>query len=417
MKKKEKEQSKSHGGDLSREKEGAKGGDASEAINQRNPLIEISSVDLDNIFFPEEPTGELTEREPPSRLSMNDLVDIPTPPPRTPSSPTSKIRVEDATPPPPWERKPQETKPPAPPRKDPRSGQKIPDFRLPKGKIRSDKIFIPPAGDSIGKYGSLDVTKVFVPADRIDEKGKVLPSPPEESTGYPGAVSRKPQPLYKIMLSYGRRIHFRRTIALCSEFLGIAPEVAERRIRYGKGILFEHLDKDTVRDLHRRFLGISQGIRIVKENKSSRIPDPKEVQVWLFSGRHFQVHTEKEKIVLPWKGIRVFCTGNIRLHPSGESYKKVLDAILGNPFVHLRIWDTTFNYKSSGISRESVKDTNFLKLLKTLTRFTKNVRFSPTIKEMLDGNQKEPKRFQSLEEFNNYTRWVYLTFFGEPLRL
>jgi hypothetical protein len=100
----------------------------------------------------------------------------------------------------------------------------------------------------------------------------------------------------------------------------------------------------------------------------------------------------------------------------GDSYKKTLDVIMINPFVHLRIWDTTFDYKRSGINEETLGKLNFLNLIKVIKRFNQKARFSPTINEMLDKNNNEPRNFESIEEFDNYARWLFLSFFGKPLR-
>lgn len=264
-----------------------------------------------------------------------------------------------------------------------------------------------------------DITKVFVPADHIDEKGNIIPPKKgEEMTGAQASeqAHKKPEILYTIMLAYGRRIHFVKTIELCSEFLQIPPEAAERRIRFGKGILFEHVSLDNAKLLQNRFLNISQGIRIVREDSKTALPEPKDVDTWLFSRRHFQILTDGEKMILAWENIRMMSSGSIRLQRAGGTHKKVLDICLNEPLLRLRIWDTTFNYKASGVPYDSFGETNFLNLVKTLARFVKNPHVSPPLKEMLEMNLAEPRRFESEEEFDNYTRWLYLSFFGEPLR-
>ena len=218
------------------------------------------------------------------------------------------------------------------------------------------------------------------------------------------------------MLAFGRRIHFVKTIELCSEYLQIPPEAAERRIRFGKGILFEHVSRYDAQMLQNRFLNISQGIRIVKEDPKTQIPEPMEIHTWLFSKRHFQIISESEKKILAWGNIRMMAAGSIRLQRAGQTHKKVLDICLNEPLLRLRLWDTTFNYKASGIPYDHFGETNFLNLVKTLARFVKNPHVSPPLKEMLEKNLAEPRRFDSEEEFENYSRWLYLTFFGEPLR-
>lgn len=325
----------------------------------RIPLSEVSSVELDNIFFPEEKKGQ-----PPAGST-----------PRIP-----RISLEDATPIPLEKEPPQKTHIPSP----------------------------------------AEITSFFVPADRIDARGNIIPvePPPEETdNGIGHGMRKKPGPLYTVMLAFGRRIHFTKTISLCSEFLGITKEEAERRIRFGKGILFENVDAATARDLQEQFINISQGVRIVRENALARIPEPQEVLVWLFSRRHFQVTTNHEKLVLPWENIRLAVAGGVRLHKTGYSHKKVLDMILSEPHIRLRVWDATFNYRASGVPFDSLGEANFLNLIKILVRFIKKAHFSPTLKEMIDMNLADPRHFESLDEFENYARWLYLTFYGEPLRL
>lgn len=367
---------------------------------KQNPIVELSSVELDNIFFPQ----EKKEQKPGGST------------PRIP-----RLSIEDATPIPPEKEPLRKTHVPLP-----AQWQKTPEgsFRLPK----KPQPQMPPkeetrrvAPESKPSAPSpVEITSFFVPADRIDARGNIIPLEPcsdETAEWLARGMRKKSGPLYTVMLAFGRRIHFIKTINLCSEFLGITKEEAERRIRFGKGILFENVDAATARDLQVKFTNISQGVRIVRENDLARIPEPQEVLVWLFSRRHFQVATNHEKLVLPWDNIQLVVAGGVRLHETGRSHKKVLDMVLSEPYIRLRVWDTTFNYKASGVPFEPLGEVNFLNLIKVLVRFIKKAHFSPTLKEMIDMNLADPRHFESLDEFENYTRWLYLTFYGEPLRL
>ncbi len=387
-------------------------------------ISEISSEDLDKIFFPEKQPRDSKDEALLRGPDLREIADLPTAssPPQLPLEKTEKpgIYIEDATPLPPQEtpRAKQTFTIPHPERKS-TAATNIPDFRVPVRRKKSTlniKVKTPTSVPPQTTPSRDDITQVFVPADRIDASGNIMPAAEEILAGSEAARRKQLQPLYALMLAYGRRIHFKKTIAICAEFLDIAPDAAERRIRYGKGILFEHLTLATALGLRERFLSISQGIRIVRENNKAKIPEPKEILLWLFSRRHFQVQTEKEKLVLSWDEVQLMSAGSIRLHLTGNSYKKALDFIIGKPFIHLRIWDTTFNYKSSGITYDSLGKSNFLNLIKVIKRFTKKARLSPTLKELIDHNFSEPKHFESLEEFDNYTRWLYLSFFGDPLR-
>jgi hypothetical protein len=385
----------------------------------QEPGKDMSFTDLDNIFFPDDKIDDLLNRDSFSSDNLDNLDGIPPenfktsqpPPIREP-----RIKIEDATPIPIPEEGPKKTV-----LSEIDLSRKLTDLR---SEIKKKKAKYPKQGIESPFFSQLsdksgsDITKVFVPANRIDEKGNVLPEKPEDTTGIqkPSLQKAKTGPLYTVLLAYGRRIHFKKTIDVCAEFLEIAPQEAERRIRFGKGILFEHMDEDKALFLQKQFLAISQGVRIIQENTFSRIPEAKDVIVWLFSRRHFQIQTEKEKLVLPWDDIQLVCSGNVRLHFVGDSYKKTLDVIMINPFVHLRIWDTTFDYKRSGINEETLGKLNFLNLIKVIKRFNQKARFSPTINEMLDKNNNEPRNFESIEEFDNYARWLFLSFFGKPLR-
>lgn len=380
---------------------------------------DISFTDLDNIFFPDDKRNDLLDRGFFPSDNLNNLEGISPDKLKTGQAPPTReprIKIEDATPLPVSE---EGIKKPALPEID-LSG-KFTDLRLEIKKRKAKTPKQSPGGaffSQLSEKSGADITKVFFPANRIDEKGNILPEKSDDTTGIKKSSSKqvKTGPLYTILLSYGRRIHFKKTIDLCSEFLEITPQEAERRIRFGKGILFENVTEDTALFLQKKFLSISQGIRIIQENSLSRIPEPKEVLVWLFSRRHFHVQTEKEKLVLPWDSIHLLCCGNVRLHFKGDAYKKILDVIMINPLIHLRIWDATFDYKRSGITERSPGKWNFLNLIKALKKFTKKARFSPSFNEMLDKENNEPRNFESIEEFDNYTRWLHLSFFGLPLR-
>ncbi|HOE63117.1 MAG TPA: hypothetical protein PKW18_09190 [Candidatus Sumerlaeota bacterium] len=396
---------------------------------EREQIAEISPEELDTIFFPGAPKESQhqhkTQSETPSRPSSS----------RTPSSRKNAIIIEDATPipidkePPHKTRIPAASAPPSPssdwqhaaPKTDPLPPHAPTPPLSPKRHAPVPKPPLPSSRDASSIFDAQtgDITKIFVPADRIDEKGNIIPLKKAEEISAAEAqkqAQKKPETLYTIMLAFGRRIHFVKTIELCSEYLQIPPEAAERRIRFGKGILFEHVSRYDAQMLQNRFLNISQGIRIVKEDPKTQIPEPMEIHTWLFSKRHFQIISESEKKILAWGNIRMMAAGSIRLQRAGQTHKKVLDICLNEPLLRLRLWDTTFNYKASGIPYDHFGETNFLNLVKTLARFVKNPHVSPPLKEMLEKNLAEPRRFDSEEEFENYSRWLYLTFFGEPLR-
>ena len=396
-----------------------------------NELPEISSVELDNIFFPE--LEEKKKKEDRSlgrdsrRIEIEEAAASPVPPFGRKSDESSKldIRIEDATPLPKETSRPRpEIKPePEAPKKQKRVPPRLKKIKPPSSVRRSPvqppppkkpvKKPVPkrkpePAGENPLQQHPADVTRIFLPANRIDEHGKVIPLPKKKKE------SHKPDEFYAIMLQYGRSIHFRRTINFFCDYYNIDRISAQRRIRFGKGILFRSLDRATAEDLKKSLQAVPQDIHVVKETSQTVLPEPKEILVWLFSGRHFQVQTDKEKFVLSWKNVKLLCGGNVRL--AGDSYKKVLDVTLSEPFMRIRIWDTTFNYKASGIKYDSLGNRNFLNLVKVLKKFTKGARFSPTLEEMLKQDLPEPKKFESPEEFDNYNQWLYFTFFGEPMR-
>lgn len=397
---------------------------------EREQITEISSEELDNIFFPDAPKESPHQRKsepqtpflapvtnaPPLRKSMISIEDAtPIPiekePPHKTHIPAASEPLSRPAPVP--QRAPVKTAPSSPRAAMPPHTPK-PNAPVPKPPLSSSRDARPIFDAKTG-----DITKVFVPADHIDDKGNIIPlKKADEMTGAESQkqAHKKPEMLYTIMLAFGRRIHFVKTIELCSEYLQIPPDAVERRIRFGKGILFEHVNLDDARMLQNRFLNISQGIRIVKEDPKTALPEPKDVHTWLFSKRHFQIITEGEKMILAWENVRMMSVGSIRLQRAGETHKKVLDICLNEPLLRLRLWDTTFNYKASGIPYDSFGETNFLNLIKILARFVKNPHVSPPLKEMLEMNLAEPRRFESEEEFDNYSRWLYLSFFGEPLR-
>lgn len=386
----------------------------------KSPLQEISTRELDNIFFPEKQKGETANRPSSLRSDLKEL-NITAGPDASGGKPSQgrpmEIHIESATPIPTSRedsRKKKADSPPVTPVKIPVSSLELKEKQ--KRILKQGFLGSPPM-ETAEKMGT-DITRDFVPASRIDEKGNILAPEKQEDTT---AVKKKEKsrkktgPLYTILLALGRPIHFKKTIEICSEFLKIPPEAAERRIRFGKGILFEHVDRDSALYLQDRFLSISQGIKIAQENILQLIPEPEEILVWLFSRRHFQVQTEKEKLVLPWEGVQLVCAGSVRLQAGAESYKKILDIIMTNPLFSLRIWDTTFDYKKSGITNTTVGEKNFLNLSKVLLRFAQKAKISPTLQEMVDRDLNESNHFESLEEFENYTRWLYLSYFAKPV--
>ncbi|MBN1902195.1 hypothetical protein JW926_12795 [Candidatus Sumerlaeota bacterium] len=380
---------------------------------------DVSLTDLDNILFTKDDVKNHFDRGSISLPYKENLDDIPTDRPQTIPAPPKeepRMRIEDATPIPAPE---EPVRKPALPDID--LSRKLTDLRSEFKKKKAKSQEKNPDAAFFGKFSGksdADITRAFVPANRIDDKGNILPEKPEETTGVnkPRMTKADQGPFYTILLAYNRRIHFKKTIEICSGIMNIPPQETERRIRFGKGVLFEHVDEEKALYLQKQFLNISQGVRIVEENESSCIPDSKDVIVWLFSKRHFQVQTEKEKLTLPWEGVQLLCSGNVRFHFRSNTHKKILDVIGINPFVRLRVWDATFDYKSSGITQNSSGKTNFIDLIKIISRFSGKARLSPTIMEMLEKNIDEPRNFGSIEEFDNYIRWLFLSFYGKPLR-
>ena len=384
----------------------------------RSPLRELRTLDLDNISSPEKQKGGSSNLIHSMRSDLKNLnISIETP--ASGDNPSSQqprqIHIEAATPIPPPREEPGKKK--AGPSTQVNIPEPSPGLKERQRRILKREFLGSPPQESPEKMGT-DITKVFVPAYRIDDKGNILaPEKQEDTTAIKEKEKprKKTGPLYTILLAVGRKIHLKKTIEICSEFLKISPQAAERRIRFGKGILFEHVDRDSALFLQDRFLSISQGIKIVQENMLAPMPEPEEILVWLFSRRHFQVQTEKEKLVLPWEGVQMLCAGSVRLQSTRESYKKVLDIILASPPLHLRIWDTTFDYKKSGITNTALGEKNFLNLAQVLLRFTQKAKVSPTLEEMVEKDASEPNHFESLEEFENYTRWLYLSYFAKPV--
>ncbi len=370
-------------------------------------LIEISSLELENLFFPPEP------------------------PPIKGTGPIQRVKVEEATPLPGAQPAPRAVEPAnrESPFRSARTPTPPPDVDFRTGFLKSRAATPPPPPPVSGfnespllapfsTQAGADITQVFFPANRLDEKGKLIPAAPadEESNLEECPGDKPPEPTWTIVLDPDHNIHFRKTVGICAEIWGIPEIAARRRIRFGKGILFVAVDERTSLGLKERFKKIGQAVRIYKNDEVSHLPEPFEIMTWLFSGRHFQVHSEKEKKVLSWTEVRLLCPGRARLDAAAEAYKPVLDVVLGEPYLRLRVWDATFNYRGSGITEDNLGKTSFLNLLKTIKKFAKEARLAPTAKEMLDKNLCEPKPFEALDEFENYVRWQYLCAFGVPMK-
>lgn len=391
---------------------------------ERESLIEVSSLDLNQIFFPD--SGILPEDDKEKSGQLKDIYDAPTfagQKDHSSSSKIPKISIEEATPLPSRDESSLTGKvspPTKPPEKSShsvkirkRSSEDIPHTPKPQ-KIKMTER----RRNVLHSQSSADITRIFFPANRIDEKGNIIPAEEpriseKDDTGT--RIQQSSGPFYILMLAYGRRIRLRKCVQICSELWGISPRAAQRRIRFGKGILFEHLERGDALRFQERFLSVNQGVHIVRETEGSHLPEPLDVNKWLFSGRHFQIVTESDKQVFAWENINLVSAGNVRISSSSDSHKKVLDIILDEPYARLRIWDNTFNYKASGIGYDFTGKTNLYNLLKILKRYLKKARLSPIVKEMLEHKQYEPRDFEMPEEFDNYNRWLFLTYFGKPL--
>lgn len=178
----------------------------------------------------------------------------------------------------------------------------------------------------------------------------------------------------------------------------------------GKGLLARHIEPREAQLLKKGCENIGQSVELIEEKKAFEFPEPLEIISLEVTSNALELFTTKDKYYLSLRNLVLISAGGVKIAPGIEGTKRVLDLFIQNPRYHMRIWDATFNYKSSHLFEAEGSDFNFYRLVKKISMNAPFARESFTVKKMVNEQRCYPMEFNTVKEFENYNTWILLAY-------
>jgi hypothetical protein len=124
--------------------------------------------------------------------------------------------------------------------------------------------------------------------------------------------------------------------------------------------------------------------------------------------------TERGQFRVEWGQVRLITAGNVRESRGSENSDLLAELFVDAPRRHLRLVDTTFNYRSWGMEHPEPGKA-FREFVLSWREQCPESAFSHTIELVARGKTEEFQVFSSLTEFENYNRWLLLAHLGEQI--
>ncbi|GAB4317290.1 MAG: hypothetical protein Kow0059_10260 [Candidatus Sumerlaeia bacterium] len=223
---------------------------------------------------------------------------------------------------------------------------------------------------------------------------------------------------FAIILPLHRPIHPRRLARLLAPYLDRTPQRVLDIMKNGKGLLFENLNLSLFQDLVKITRPLSPELVYVQIPPSLRFNPPFDVIRLDIQPGRIEVVCRDRRLEFPWEDVLLVGCGRVYLDDLRRSGKNVLDLYVRRGQTHLRLWDATFQYKASGFPYDPLSDRNFASLLARIAGAApSDVRFSPTAMRMLGSGDSTPQRFESLNSYDRYNRWLLYTFYAVKVKI
>lgn len=218
---------------------------------------------------------------------------------------------------------------------------------------------------------------------------------------------------FSVLFPPGKRIHFEETCDLVGRFLEIEPNLARRKLRSGKGIVLSDLSYDEMRDFYRMLLDISQQFVFVRQSEDTLSDPVEEILAARREENGIRVTTQRAQFRVEWEKVFLLSAGKIRESRQAARPLGLADLYVREPHRrHLRILDTTFSYRSWGISTTPTSEPLRELLLDWKKLFPKAVA-SHTIEMLAKSDDAALQVFESIVEYEQYNRWLLLSHFGD----
>lgn len=220
---------------------------------------------------------------------------------------------------------------------------------------------------------------------------------------------------YSVIFEPGQTIEPDIFVNIISEIINVEPKITRKRLMHGKGIILRNIECSNALVILKRFYENKQKVLAIREDDILLYKESKEVLHCNFFDSGFNCVTAHDTYKILSKEIFLISFGGIKISSESNSNRNVLDIFVQSPHIRLRFWETTFNFKQSGINYEPTHVNNIYNLIKKLSAVAPHAILCPNIKTILKHPERQPRHFHSILEFENYGDWLLFSYFGKDL--
>lgn len=225
---------------------------------------------------------------------------------------------------------------------------------------------------------------------------------------------------YFLIIPLKEKIKFRQLAETIASYSKVSLAEAERALVNGKGIILHDVPYTDAKELRSALREKGQNIIAIVDEDSVRLPPVEEaLKGWFYAELlELQLEESGESRQFKWKDVLLLSCGNVDCDPGRGAYKNLLDIIVSTDMQtrqRIRIWESTFDFKSSNLPLKKLAQENFLMLVKQIFKHASNAVMTQVVIEMMKQDQLSPRQFGSMETYENYLLWNYLYHFGKRL--
>lgn len=219
---------------------------------------------------------------------------------------------------------------------------------------------------------------------------------------------------FSVLFPPGKRIHFEETCELVAGFLDLDMDVARRKLRSGKGLVLSDLSYDdmisfyrTLVDCQQHFVFVRQDAELTRGEALEEILAARHEEKWM------RVTTLRAQFRIEWETPLLLSAGMVREIRGDDQPVGMADIYLrGSNRRHLRLFETTFNFRSWESPDPSAPG-RFRALLLDWKKLFPQAVVSHTIELLAKSDAAELQVFESRVEYERYNRWLLLSHFGD----
>lgn len=227
------------------------------------------------------------------------------------------------------------------------------------------------------------------------------------------------QAKYFLIIPRKEQINYELLAEAIANYRQIELPEAEWSLIIGKGIVLRDLPFEAAVKIQQELRKRGQNIYAVVADEHTLLPPPIDVKTcWLYSDYlQVKLETQEARQRYRWQDIIFLSCGSIDVEPGQGAFKSILDFVIfatDSPQL-LRIWETTFDFKASNLPLKIVAQENFLMLVKEFCQRSSRAVITPVLREMVRQEALSPRQFATMEIYENYSLWYYLSHFGKQL--